>query len=233
MAKSNAPKLSPEARDLVIEKLIVGESCEEIRTALQNAGYPSNLTRAAFSYYRRMEVVQNARKLIHEEAIESGMATMASRVSFFSDRLKAIKKQVERAETVAERMALEAYREQLAEDSARREETTDPEELRLRTMGATQKARKRSSGALYILSNYSNLIRDAIACSDHIEKLLDASKIQADLKDTPADQTETGNGHMIYVTDTMKRIWFNDLLEQALNEYDEEQAAKEQQTDQE
>jgi len=73
-------KLEPDAQRLVVERVIAGDTNNEIRRRLQDAGYPYDLTDPAFSYYRQAEEVKEAIARKDAEAVQSGYAQRSERI---------------------------------------------------------------------------------------------------------------------------------------------------------
>ena len=83
--KSNGHKLLPPARQLVIDRIVSGESDAQIRDSLDRAGYPSDLSRQALAYYRALPEVEAAVTQIELEAAQSGMGMRSRRIQTLNE----------------------------------------------------------------------------------------------------------------------------------------------------
>lgn len=75
-----APKLNQEAKRLVIQRVIAGDTNNEIRAVLKDAGYPHDLADQAFSPYRQSPEVREAIERKDSEAMQSGYAQRSERI---------------------------------------------------------------------------------------------------------------------------------------------------------
>ena len=75
-----SPKLNADGRRFVIERIIAGDTNNEIRHSLKDAGHPFDLIDQAFSHYRRDKSVQEAIERKDSEAIQSGYAQRSERI---------------------------------------------------------------------------------------------------------------------------------------------------------
>lgn len=78
-------KLQPEERTLLIQHLIAGDSDNQARQALMNAGYTTDLTRQAIAHYRNLEEVKEALNDLEAEARQVGLACRARRIAILNE----------------------------------------------------------------------------------------------------------------------------------------------------
>lgn len=87
-----ARRLNKAAGNLVRARIIAGDTNNEIREALNNAGYPSDIADQTIGHYRASEEVLDAIRRRDEEAIQTGLSQRSERVL----RLAASAKRFER-----------------------------------------------------------------------------------------------------------------------------------------
>jgi hypothetical protein len=85
-------KLNRAAQQLVRSRIIAGDTNQQIRQALKDAGHPRDITDQAFSPYRSSEEVLAAIRRRDEEAIQTGLSQRSERIL----RLAASAKRFER-----------------------------------------------------------------------------------------------------------------------------------------
>lgn len=79
------PKLSPEARQMLINRIVAGDSNQEILDYLQDAGYPADLTRATLARYRGLPEVTAAVQDINVEHSQSALAVRSRRIKVLNN----------------------------------------------------------------------------------------------------------------------------------------------------
>lgn len=75
-----ATKLNQEARRLVVSRVIAGDTNNEIRHALKDAGHPFDLADSSFNTYRQNAEVKAAIERKDSEAMQSGYAQRSERI---------------------------------------------------------------------------------------------------------------------------------------------------------
>jgi hypothetical protein len=91
----NAGILSQDAQFLVYERICAGDSNNEIRAALAQAGFPSHITDSGLAYYRRQDVVKQARAEKLEVALQTGYALRSKRVELLEGMIATLKRTLE------------------------------------------------------------------------------------------------------------------------------------------
>lgn len=142
----SGPRLSGEGRRFLIERLIAGDSNKEAVRALVDAGYPS-VSRQTLAKFRCRPEVSKAFALKHAEVLQSGLALRWCRIHMLEERLDQIDCLLRRAESIVER----------ANHEDRSQEETEADEQFLQILGK---------------NGYSRLIRESIAVSNQIQKLI-------------------------------------------------------------
>ncbi len=75
-----APKLDKNARDLIVRRILTGDSNREILRALGDAGYPSDLSDASIGHYRNRDDVKRAIAERVEHLRQQGLGDRTRRV---------------------------------------------------------------------------------------------------------------------------------------------------------
>ncbi|HZO87761.1 MAG TPA: hypothetical protein VFB38_05430 [Chthonomonadaceae bacterium] len=78
-ASRPGPKLPPAARKLIRQRLIAGDSNDQIQAALEKEGYP-RVSRQALHRYRQSRKVQEALAMMDIESVQCGLALRARRI---------------------------------------------------------------------------------------------------------------------------------------------------------
>src|SRR5579871_13454 len=84
LVPNNEHKLCPEARRMVRQLVVGGRTNNQIREALERAGYRSDLSDQAFSKYRRHPKVVEAVSGLETEAIQAGSGARHRRIQQLS-----------------------------------------------------------------------------------------------------------------------------------------------------
>lgn len=85
------PNIAKDAKARVMEMIVEGKNNEEIRNRLRLDGYPCNISRQGFSFYRRMEEVLNQIAFKQEEALQSGYGQRARRLEILSETIEGLR----------------------------------------------------------------------------------------------------------------------------------------------
>lgn len=76
----SANKLNKAGKRLVVSRIIAGDTNNEIRLALKDAGYPFDLVDSSFAEYRQNPEVKEAMDRKDSEALQSGYAQRSERI---------------------------------------------------------------------------------------------------------------------------------------------------------
>ena len=90
-----ANKLTREAKALVIERLVSGDSNSAVRAALHAAGYPCDLADQTFTVYRQGEEVRQAVERRDTEAAQVGYSRRSERLLCLSQSAKRLMRRLE------------------------------------------------------------------------------------------------------------------------------------------
>lgn len=89
-----ARKLSQAARRLVVERIIAGDTNNQVRHELKEKGYPSDLGDPTLSQYRALPIVLEAITRKEEQAVQSGLSQKSERLLKLAQAAKALESEI-------------------------------------------------------------------------------------------------------------------------------------------
>lgn len=101
--------LNPDARRIVTERIIAGDTNNEIRRVLDDAGHPSDVTDQAISHYRGSEAVKEAIARKDSEAVQSGYAQRSERILKLARSAKRFERKLSAAADAQDFQELSAF----------------------------------------------------------------------------------------------------------------------------
>ncbi len=209
---ASGPKLSPEARQKLIERIVAGDSNPQILAYLRDAGFPADLSRTPLAHYRKLPEVTIAITDINLEHSQAAHAVPGRRIRILSRVISSLEKRLGLADYAPSTSRL-----------ASQIETGQSSPLESDCSSDTD-AERGSSGAELSVREFCDLIKTLVLSLSALEQLLTNTSSRTGQMPTLAGmEAFDGKARLSQVeTKASKRALFNDMLEEAIKEEEEE-----------
>jgi hypothetical protein len=218
---AGGPKLSPEARKVLIGRIVAGDSNQQVLAYLDSAGFPSDLSRTTLATYRKMPEVVEAVNDINVEYSQSALAVRGRRIKVFNNVVDLLQKKLGLNDSPrnAGRLGVRIETGGISPHESENAETEDAAPLHAAPLHADEEDE-------LTVKEVCELSKTLVIAMEALNRLLadngrasvaSPTGIGAFDPATPISQVET---------QTSRRALLNDILEEAMREEEEEERAK-------